>query len=186
MDPDEEIVARQIGRRPRGLLRVESRCAFGYPVAVSVAPVVPRRGREGKGEEPFPTLFWLTCPILVEQVSRLESGGLIGRLEEEVAGDPALAARVRRDHARYAEERFAALAPEARGKAERDGTARVLRDTGVGGVRDLASLKCLHAQYAFHRARGCAVGAILDERFAPRECEAKEVRCDAFGIPRPQ
>jgi hypothetical protein len=182
MERDEAIVARQIGRRPRGTVRVESRCAWGYPVVVAVEPMVPRRGGRG-GREPFPTRFWLTCPILVEQIARLEASGLVDRLEEEVAGDPALAARVRGDAARHAAERFAALSPADRAAAEAAGALGILRDSGVGGVRDPRHLKCLHAQYAFHRARGSAIGEILDARHAPRECAEGEVRCDAFGIP---
>ena len=181
--PDEEtdraIVERQIGRPPRGPVRVESRCAYGYPAVVSVAPLLPRRG-QGKGSEPFPTRFWLTCPILVEQISRLEATGLIGRLEEEMAGDPTLAGRVRDDHARYAAERFAGLDPAGRESAGRAGSLPILRDSGVGGLRDARHLKCLHAHYAFHRVRGSAIGEILDRRFAPRECEPSDVRCDVF------
>ena len=144
MTPDEEVVERQIGRRPRGLLRVESRCAWGYPVAISVAPLVAeRRGRGPR--EPFPTVFWLTCPILVEQASRMESEGLIARLEEEAAADPAFAARLAADHARVAAERAALLSAADREEGARRGLLPVLEKSGVGGVRDPRSVKCLHA-----------------------------------------
>jgi hypothetical protein len=178
---DARIVERQIGRPPRGPVRVVSRCAYGYPAAVAVDPLVAHRRGEG-APEPFPTRYWLTCPILVEQISRLESAGIADRIEEEMAGDPALAARVREDHDRYAAERFAALDGPGRAEAERRGLLPVLRDGGVGGVRDRRFLKCLHAHYALHRARGGAVGALLDARHGPKECEAASVRCDAFGI----
>ena len=163
------------------MVRVERRCAFGSPPVVSVDPLVePRRG-EGP-PEPFPTRFWLTCPVLAERISRLEAEGLVDRLEEEMAADPALAARVREDHARYAAERDAALGGAARKDAQRRGLADLLRTAGVGGVRDPRHLKCLHAHYAHHLARGNAVGALLDERYAPKECDAALVRCDAFGV----
>lgn len=179
MTPDEQVVARQIRRPPRGMERVEARCAYGYPTVISVAPLVPgRRGRPAL--EPFPTRFWLTCPILVEQVSRLEAAGGVVALEEEAAADPALDALLREDHARYAAERFAAADAEARERAAAGGTLPVLRDTGVGGIRDHGHLKCLHAQYAFHLARGSAVGRILAERHGLRECAPSDVRCDAF------
>ncbi len=181
MTPDEEVVARQIGRRPRGMVRVEARCAYGYPTVVAVDPLVPRRGGK-EGLEPFPTRFWLTCPILVEQISRLEASGLVGRLEGEVAQDPVLAARVQRDHARYAEERHGALDPEGLKTAALEGAEGVLRDSGIGGVRDLRHMKCLHAHYAFHLARKGTVGGILDTRYAPRECTPDEVRCALSGV----
>ena len=178
---DERVVELQIGRPPRGMARVEARCAFGYPVVVSVNPLVPNR--DGKGlPEPFPTRFWLTCPALVEEISRIEAAGTADRLEEEMAADPDLAARVGKDHALHAAERFAALGAAAREEAERRGQLAYLRDAGVGGLRDGRNLKCLHAHYAHHRARGGAIGALLDGRFAPKECTADRVRCDAYGI----
>jgi len=181
MTPDEEVVERQIGRRPRGLLRVESRCAWGYPVAVSVAPLVDeRRGRGPR--EPFPTTFWLTCPILVEQASRMEAAGLVGRLEEEAAADPAFAARLAADHARYAAERATLLDGDARAEAGRRGLLPVLDRSGVGGVRDHRSVKCLHAHLAHHRARGGnAVAGEMEARHGLRECTEAEVRCRGFG-----
>lgn len=181
MTPDEEVVARQIGRPPRGMVRVEARCRWGFPTVVAVDPVVPRRGGRG-GVEPFPTRFWLTCPILVEQISRLEAGGLVGALEKEMEADPALFARVREDHARHAVERDAALDGPAREAARKDGAEEVLRSSGIGGVRDLRHIKCLHAHYAFHLARRGAVGAILDARHAPRECREDEIRCTLSGV----
>jgi hypothetical protein len=180
MTADEEIVARQIGRRPRGLQRIESRCAFGYPVVVSVAPLVVHR--RGKGpREPFPTRFWLTCPILVEQASRLEAAGLVDRIEARAAADPAFAARIEADHARYAAERFASLDAASREEAERRGMIPVLRDSGVAGCRDRRFVKCLHAHVAHHRARGGNAVAEAAAAIEPlRECEAGSVRCDAF------
>jgi hypothetical protein len=179
---DERIVRWQIGRPPRGMLRVEARCAYGFPVAVSVRPLVPhRRGRGPR--EPFPTLFWLTCPALVEDVSRIEAAGGVAGIGAEAAADPALAARIEADHRRYAAERSRLLRGEARREAERRGLLGVLLGSGVGGARDPRHLKCLHAHYAHHRARGGnAVGEILDARHGPRECAKDAVRCEAFQV----
>lgn len=171
MSEDERVVARQIGRKPRGMLRVETRCAYGYPAVVSVAPLA------GPAAAPFPTLFWLTCPALVEDVSRVESTGAISTLEAEARSDPALAAAIAADHRRYAEERFSLLDAAGRTAADARGLTPVLRDSGVGGSRDREHLKCLHAHYAFHRARGGAIGEILDRRHGPRECTPDRVRC---------
>lgn len=176
---DRRVVEWQIGRPPRGVERVEARCAYGYPVAVSVDPLLP--AARGEPAEPFPTRFWLTCPALVEAISRIEAAGTADRLEEEMAGDPDLAARVGADHALHARERFAALTGDARAEAERRGILDYLRNAGIGGLRDARNLKCLHAHYAHHRARGGAIGAILDARFAPAECTPDRVRCAEVG-----
>jgi hypothetical protein len=86
-------------------------------------------------DEPFPTTYWLTCPYLVAQVSRLEAAGGVERWTRAAAEQPGLAASLERANA---EQRR--LRPEL--------------DLGIGGARAGAgSLKCLHAHVAFALAR---------------------------------
>jgi hypothetical protein len=93
--------------------------------------------------EPFPTMFWLTCPRLVAAVSRLEAAGGVERWTRAAAEDPELGTSL---EAAHAEQR--ALRPEL--------------DLGVGGARPgAAGLKCLHAHIAFALARP---GYVLGER----------------------
>jgi len=54
---------------------------------------------------PFPTLYWLTCPETVRAVSRLESARWIKRLEDQAAIDPELRSDLRTAHQEYARER---------------------------------------------------------------------------------
>ena len=46
----------------------------------------------------------------------------------------------------------------------------VLDKTGIGGVANHRTVKCLHAQYAYHLAReeGTTVGRLMEERFGIR------------------
>ncbi len=174
---DADVVARQLGRTPRGEFRVERRCPYGFPAVLRVHPVLRDRGRP----EPFPTLFWLSCPALVEGVSRLESGGMIGALEREIASDPALAAAFDADRTAYASERASLLAPGEREELARGGLLAGVQERGVGGVRDTRTVKCLHAHYAHHVARGNALGRLIDARARPTGCPAGGVRCAGAG-----
>ena len=61
---DRAVVARQLGRAPRAFRRVAVRCPFGRPAVTEQAPY-DENGR------PFPTQFYVTCPFLVAQISRL-------------------------------------------------------------------------------------------------------------------
>jgi uncharacterized protein len=124
---DEELVARQIGRRPRAFARVVVRCPFGRPAVTEQTPF----DEDGR---PFPTQYYVTCPYLVAAISRLEAAGGVERWSRAADEDATLAASL---SAAQAEQRE--LRPEI--------------DAGIGGSTRTGSLKCLHAHAAFALAR---------------------------------
>jgi hypothetical protein len=124
---DVEIVEQQLGRPPRAFRRVAVRCPFGRPA------VAEQRPFDADGT-PFPTQFWLTCPHLVTQVSRLEAGGGVARWTRAAAEDDVLRASLEEAHA---EQRR--IRPEL--------------PVGIAGASRTGSLKCLHAHAAFALAR---------------------------------
>jgi uncharacterized protein len=128
VDGDRALVERQLGRPPRAFRRVVVRCPFGRPAVTEQAPYDDRG-------EPFPTTYWLTCPHLVAQVSRVEAAGGVERWTRAAVEDRELAASLERANG---EQRR--LRPEL--------------DLGIGGARAGAgSLKCLHAHVAFALAQ---------------------------------
>lgn len=173
MDIDCAIIERQLGRPPRGLVNIEGRCPWGYPAVVRVAPLL----RENDSIEPFPTLFWLTCPILREQLSRLEEQGVIAQIEAEIARNPEMRAHYFEDHRRYAHERFSLLSPQEQGFLEKRGWLESLRDRGIAGIADFQTVKCLHAHYAHHLARKSTIGRWLDKHFQLIWCPRQDIRC---------
>jgi hypothetical protein len=135
-DSDRLDAERQLGRAPRSLAGVAARCPFGRPAVLLQAPYDERGA-------PFPTLYWLSCPALVQAVGRLEAAGGIARVAALLADDPELAS----DHDR-AEERVrsvrARLAPPATPMLD-DGAALA---AGIAGEASGGGLKCLHAHAA--------------------------------------
>ena len=132
---DREIVARQLGRRPRAFRRVAVRCPFGRPAITEPAPY-DESGR------PFPTQFYVTCPHLVTAISRVEAAGGVERFTQAAKSDAELAASLRR-----ADEEQRRLRPELA--------------AGIGGSTRTGTLKCLHAHAAFALARP---GYVLGDR----------------------
>jgi uncharacterized protein len=129
---DLAVIARQLGRPPRGVLAVAHRCRCGLPDVVLTAPRLP----DGS---PFPTLYYLTCPRATAAVSRLEAAGLMRDMTRRLAADPGL------------QERYLA--------AHRDYLARRTEAARLAGVDPLpegspsaggmpSRVKCLHALVA--------------------------------------
>jgi exopolyphosphatase/guanosine-5'-triphosphate,3'-diphosphate pyrophosphatase len=129
---DLSIVREQLGREPTVPFTVVARCPGGHPLVIRNAPI----DRDG---HPFPTLFWLTCPVAVKAAARLESEGWVGRWNARAEKDEALATALATAHEEYARERSR-------------GFAQALAWGGVGGAA--RGVKCLHAHYANHLAGG--------------------------------
>jgi uncharacterized protein len=143
VESDRDVVARQLGREPRAFRRVVVRCPFGRPAVTEQAPY-------DDAGAPFPTTYWLTCPHLVAQVSRLEADGGVDRWTRATKEQAELGASLAR-----ADEEQRRLRPEL--------------DVGIGGARSGAgSLKCLHAHVAFALARpGYELGERIVEELEP-------------------
>lgn len=127
---DAYAVEAMLGRAPRGDGAVARRCHLDLPAVLEVPPVLP-------GGDPFPTLYWLTCPLAVRRVGRVEDAG--GVKEMTALMDLAAA------DADYAERRDVALA--ALVGAGRVAPGAPAPTGGVGGAHGTA--KCLHGRYAF-------------------------------------
>jgi len=127
-DSDRALVEAQVGRPLRGTWRVARRCHLGVPMVVETHP----RLEDGT---PFPTLFWLTCPLLVKRASHLEAEGFMNIVNRRLAADSAFTDRVQSAEDRYVSRRND-LAPT--------------EGAQPGGGAD--RIKCLHAHLAHELA----------------------------------
>jgi hypothetical protein len=157
---DVLLAARMIGRPLRGPSAAAVRCAWGLPAVLRVDPQL-------EDGTPFPTMFWLSCPLAARAIGGLESSGVMRELTDAIAGDPELAADHAAAHERYVAARDQ-LGPPVPG------------DPSAGGMPD--RVKCLHALYAHHLAtRDNPVGAWVAERVEPLACPAPCVRLGDDG-----
>lgn len=149
---DRQVVEIQIGRPLRAESTTVSRCHLGLPVVVRVPPILD----DGT---PFPTLYWLSCPLAVGRISRLEGAGGIRRLEQKAVVDQGFGTRLAEAHSSYEAERKTQLAAGA----------SPAPSGGVGGTR--TGIKCLHAHYAHARAGGeNPVGELVQDWIEPLDC----------------
>jgi uncharacterized protein len=142
---DERAVEAQLGRPPRGAVKVAHRCGCGLPDVVRTLPRLP----DGT---PFPTTYYLTCPRATSAVSTLEASGLMREMTERLGDDASLAEAYRRAHQAYLADRA-----ELGDVPEIDGVS-------AGGMP--TRVKCLHVLVAHSLAAGAGVNPLGDEALA--------------------
>lgn len=148
------VLSAQLGRPARGRPAVVHRCGHGLPTVVRVDP----RLEDGT---PFPTTFWLACPLLRSAVGRMEADHEMVRLNERLAEDPAL----RAEYAATA-ERYVTF----RDRLGEPGLPLEGAPTAGGMPR---RVKCLHVHLAHHLATGDnPVGAHVADGLLPMACAA--------------
>jgi uncharacterized protein len=84
---------------------------------------------------PFPTLYWLTCPVLTKAISALESEGVMDDVNVQLKANSSLKDRLVDAMDRY--------------RVERDDLAKLDGDVPGGGPD---RVKCLHAHTAHQLA----------------------------------
>ena len=154
------VVSAQLGRPSRGRSAVVHRCGHGLPTVVRVAP----RLEDGT---PFPTVFWLTWPLLRSAVGRLEADHVMVGMNARLAQEPELAAAYAAGAQRYVRARDTLGEPLA-------------GDPVAGGMPD--RVKCLHVHVAHHLATGDnVIGAEALDALLPLACPAPCVDTGPVG-----
>ncbi len=154
---DREEFSAQLGREPRGLVAVGARCACGRPAVTVTSPRLP----DGS---PFPTLFYLSLPYLVYQISRLEADGKMAEYNEALAEDPELAEAHARAHRSYVERRSVL------------GDVPEISGVSAGGMPN--RVKCLHALAGYALAVGSGVCPIGDMALDAVGWDGSVCHCD--------
>lgn len=162
---DRQTMEAQIGRPLRAESAVVARCPLGLPVVAKVPPILD----DGT---PFPTRYWLTCPLASTRIGRLEGAGGVRSMDRHSASNPEFSVALDQAHRRYAAERDAAIPPGA-------------DPVPTGGVAgSTGGVKCLHAHYADHAAGNAnPVGALVAPWIEPLDCT---VPCVVDGAPNPR
>jgi hypothetical protein len=141
-EEDLRVIARQLGRMPRGVVSIAHRCPCGCPTVVRTEPRLP----DGT---PFPTSFYATCPRLTAAISTLESTGLMKEMSQRLRVDEGLAWHYGQAHDDYLRRREElAHVPEIAG-------------ISAGGMPN--RVKCLHVLVAHSLAAGRGVNPLGDE-----------------------
>lgn len=152
---DRAVVEAQLERPARSVVDVVARCHLGVPTVIAVPPYLD----DGT---PFPTRYWLTCPLASRRIGRIESAGGVKAAESRIAQDDEFRRRFEDAAARYAAERDALIPEDAPSYGPTGGVAGAMH-----------GVKCLHAHYADHAAgNDNPVGEQAAAEIEPLDCVA--------------
>ncbi|MGM0641119.1 MAG: DUF501 domain-containing protein [Thermotogota bacterium] len=159
-EKDLKIVEQQMGRELKNKMRVASVCKYGYPMTIKNYPILNKK--------PFPTMYWLTCPYLNEEISKLESRNKIEEIQNKIDQDTNLSNKIQDAHLKEIQERLEIIDDEINELPEP--MQKTLREKGVGGISDFKFVKCLHLHYASYISGndnpiGEKVDSLLENRY---------------------
>jgi len=178
-DKDEaKLVQDQLGYLPSNFLAVSAWTSVTrQPIAIRTYPLQGgSKRRQAKAamieqqsstvQSPFPTLYWLTNPLMSECLGNLERVGFIQDINSRLYADPSLVERLWRCHRQYAEERWETLSEDDQtyllqaSEPTLVSMRGIMRDSGISGSNltltneglIFPAIKCLHAHYAHYRS----------------------------------
>lgn len=162
----QQLIEQQLGRKPRGLVRIAALSATGIPLVLQIRSLVE--------DKPFPTLYWLSSKTLNKAIGQIEGRGWVKEIEERMSTDNALREAFLANQQSYADSRWQKMHPDDKKRIEELGFSHLFKQYGIGGITDWQQVRCLHMQYAHHLAEGNVIGELMDQEFGLNELE---IRC---------
>lgn len=149
-----EKIEQQLGRSPQGFQEVVRRNSIGDPAIIRVASIVD--------QVPFPTLFWISDPVLSQLVYDYESRGVTGQLQRQIDQNADLQERMVRDNENHVCLRESYFDGQIIEQLEKLGIRESFRKKGIGGNSNFLRVRCLHAYLAAHAIQPNVVGDQLE------------------------
>jgi hypothetical protein len=101
--------------------------------------------------EPFPTIYWITCPRLRAHIGRLEEEGRISVLEARLRNDTEALQLMVEAHTIYRSDRWSLLTTTDQEQMSERNWNFV---GGIAGIQRYDTIKCLHSHVAHYLAKG--------------------------------
>ncbi len=148
-NPEElNIVKGQLDNSADNVIKVIKYCPTNYPMIILVHPFY--------NQKPFPTIYWLSCPVIKEKIFELEDTGYIKELKQKKNQVDEFKNELNNAHGRYSWTRIKLLSENDLENAKKisEDLYKMLIKSGVAGIREKEGIKCLHGHYADYIVSG--------------------------------
>lgn len=142
------IIMGQLDNSAENVIKVIKYCPTNYPMIILVHPFY--------NNKPFPTIYWLSCPVIKEDISKIEDTGYIEVLKNKKNYSKEFQKKLDNAHRRYSKARVDLLDKNKLKSAKQKSVDlfKMLQNSGVAGIREKEGVKCLHGHYADYIVTG--------------------------------
>jgi hypothetical protein len=174
-DSDICVLKWQLRSNEARVCSIVERCYHGFPRIIMLSPVKSDSTEKQINHESLSNVLWLTCPYLNEKIHNIEDMGYITKISGIIADYQALKEKmaVAHSHFYYLRKRlyrdfYKDLYPEK---------MIGLFNTGIGGVRDTSSLKCLHMHFSHYRINENNIAGYITQQVLSNTIDCRDKKC---------
>jgi uncharacterized protein len=142
---DVEIIKKQLKTGDVSISGIYKRCSHGFPQVMFLHPIRKVNEKSLLNYEAVSNIMWLTCPYLNNKIHEIENASWLKKIREIIQKDDEFKSLMLAANANYYFLRSIVFRKYAESMLTQEGIN--LSKSGIGGIRDLESLKCLHLHF---------------------------------------
>ena len=166
-ESDLITIERQLGSSNLFIKAIIGRCRYGHPKVVLLDPCINENNSGKLNHQALSNLMWLTCPYLNSKIHNLENDGYIRKISDFINNDNACQSFMKAAHANFYFLRNYIYSRYVKNLS--DDMPMDLFTRGIGGIRELDTIKCLHVHFCHYsvykyNAAGYMTYLLLDRK----------------------
>ena len=151
---DVEVIKRQLNTKSVNVMSIIDRCTYGFPSVIQLNPlkINETESAVGKGFDymSISILLWLSCPFLNDKIHILENRGFIKKISNFINTNNELKLMMKDAHANFYYLRKD-VCRKFNHIVKSIGNDNSVYSTGIGGIRNIDHIKCLHIHYSHYK-----------------------------------
>ena len=168
-DNDIKTIQYQLQKTTINIIGITKKCIHNKPMVILLKPILESNNFHTAVINPL----WLSCPYLHKQIHTLESNGYIKKIEEFINSDKLLQKKMIAAHVNF--YYFRKMICQ---KFLPDYYNISLLDSGIGGIKDLNFIKCLHLHVAHKSIFNNNVAGNITELLLDNNIYCKKGTCE--------
>jgi hypothetical protein len=174
---DIELIKKQLGSKEVYACGIFKRCKYGFPQIILQKPVKKIEGLNQLNYEAVSNIIWLTCPYLNYKIHELENASYIKKIKAVIQNSRDLQLKMLIAHADYYFTRNIIF----KKYADSDMESRLdLTESGIGGIRDLNAIKCLHIHYSHYNLCKYNIAGYLTFLLLGKKNNCDDAHCTCY------